>query len=442
MTKRKGSEEVPLGELRRRAEEKAEAGDCACFKIGEKDPIALVHELEVHRIELEMQNEELRRSQREAHDLYERFLDLYDFAPVCYLTLDAYGKIIEANITAATYLGFERKSLINSQFTLYLRHHAWKPFNNFIGEVMTAAGKLRCELDLIKNKKAIIEGVAVSNGTGAPRQVRLALTDITDLRRTEASLKKLNDELEQKVRERTTELREKDRMLILQSRQAAMGEMIGNISHQWRQPLNALGLMVQSLLYLDDAGGLKRDVLETSVHEVMEIITHMSATIDDFRSYFRPDRDRVPFHLDHAVTRTIGLIGANFRDRGINITTVKNGDPLVTGFPNEFSQALLNILVNARDVFEERGVAGPRVVIGVGEETGMGVVTIADNAGGIEKEVLDKVFEPYFTTKSPDKGTGVGLFMAKSIIERNMGGRLTVRNTDSGAEFRIELKLS
>ena len=234
------------------------------------------------------------------------------------------------------------------------------------------------------------------------------------------------------------ELRAKDQLLMQQSRQAAMGEMIGNIAHQWRQPLNAIGLTVQSLLFINDAGELGKDVLEGTVKSAMEIINYMSSTIDDFRNFFRPDRERVPFHLESAVTRSLGLIGASLKERGITIDIVKNADPLVIGFPNEFSQALINILLNARDAFEERRVKKPRLVIVVDKtNNGVGVVTVNDNAGGIAEDIIDKVFEPYFTTKRPDKGTGVGLFMAKSIIEKSMGGSLTVRNTGNGAEFRM-----
>jgi len=252
-------------------------------------------------------------------------------------------------------------------------------------------------------------------------------------------LRKAHDELEQRVMERTAELREKDRMLLLQSRQAAMGEMIGNIAHQWRQPLNSLGCIIQSLPLMHEAGELNRSALESAEEKVMGIIFHMSQTIDDFRNYFKPDREQSLFNAFRAVSRTVSFIEDSFRSLGIAIKVNAEDSPVVNGYLNEYSQVLLNILINARDAFLERKTAEPRITIEIRAENGRSVVTIADNAGGIPEDVIDKIFDPYFTTKGPDKGTGVGLFMSKGIIEHNMGGRLTVRNTEQGAEFTIEV---
>jgi sensor domain CHASE-containing protein len=252
-------------------------------------------------------------------------------------------------------------------------------------------------------------------------------------------LRKAHDELEQRVMERTAELREKDRILLLQSRQAAMGEMIGNIAHQWRQPLSSLGCIIQSLPLMHEEGGLDLRSLEAVTEKCMGIILHMSQTIDDFRNYFKPDKEKSLFDVFQAVSRTVSFIEDSFKSLGIAIEVHADNSPVVNGYPNEYSQVLLNILINARDAFSERNTGEPKVTITITGENGRSVVTIADNAGGIPGNVIDKIFEPYFTTKGPDKGTGVGLFMSKGIIERNMGGRITVRTTEQGAEFRIEV---
>jgi PAS domain S-box-containing protein len=266
-----------------------------------------------------------------------------------------------------------------------------------------------------------------------------AIVEALYRKRAEEALQRAHDELELKVEERTAELREKDQMLLMQSRQAAMGEMIGNIAHQWRQPLNALSLIVQTLPLMREMGELSQEYLESIEERSMGIIKHMSQTIDDFRNYFRPDKEKLPFTLGQAVSRTLSLIEDSFKNRPIAVEVVKEEDPVITGYLNEYCQVLLNILINARDAFPEEIAENAKVVITMGTDNGRAVVTIADNAGGISDDVMDKIFDPYFTTKGPDKGTGVGLFMSKAIIEKNMGGRLTARNTGCGAEFRIEV---
>jgi C4-dicarboxylate-specific signal transduction histidine kinase len=304
--------------------------------------------------------------------------------------------------------------------------------------------------------------------------ILLAMEDITIRKQSELALQKANDELERRVHERTEELalsienlkgeieerkqaerslftesaerlravealREREQMLIHQSRQAAMGEMIGNIAHQWRQPLNILAIQVQQLLMLYDYGEFTRESLNCNVTLSMELIQHMSRTIDDFRNYFKPDKGKIEFGLSEVITNTLSLIEDSFRNEQIRIEVMTNDDPIINGYRNEFAQVILNILNNARDVLIERKISDPIVTISIFTEYDRAVVSIADNAGGIPEEILGKIFDPYFTTKGPQTGTGVGLFMSKSIIEKNMGGRLTVRNTAHGAEFRIEV---
>jgi len=295
---------------------------------------------------------------------------------------------------------------------------------------------------------------------GRPVMMTGVCWDITERKQIEETLNQLNEDLESRVSERTKELalalhtlqvetaeriqavealREKEQMLIQQSRQAALGEMIGNIAHQWRQPLNVLALQVQQLLLLYDLGKVTRESLNGIVSSSMEQIRHMSRTIDDFRHYFRPDKGKTEFELSGVITNTLSLIGESFRNEKIRIEVMTIDDPVITGYRNEFAQVLINILNNAREVLIEREIEAPRVIITTCTESDRAVISIADNAGGIPEEIIGKIFDPYFTTKGPQTGTGVGLFMSKTIIEKNMSGRLTVRNTAIGAEFRIEV---
>ncbi len=231
-----------------------------------------------------------------------------------------------------------------------------------------------------------------------------------------------------------------ERIMMQQGRHAAMGEMIGNIAHQWRQPLNTLGLIIQQIKFFYEIGEFSGEFLNSSTIKAMDVIRNMSNTIDDFRDFFRSDKEKGLFSINQAIQQAIALIEANFNYHSIGLDVALADNGSINGYANEFSQAVLNIMVNARDVLVEREVAGGQVRVRSQNNDGTLAIIISDNGGGIREEIMEKIFDPYFTTKGPVKGTGIGLYMAKTIIEQNMGGRLTASNGESGAVFRIEVK--
>jgi len=437
-------------DLRRRAEERLSATKPESFssRTG-KEARRLLHELQVHQVELEMQNAELRQARDEVESALEMYTDLYDFAPVGYFILDRDTSIRSVNLTGAALFGMERALLVNRPFQLFVADASRHSFTSFLGKVFAGKTKEACELALLKvvNHQffAQIEALACLSGD----KCRVAVIDITQRRRVEDALagkrrelEELNRSLETRIVRAVEELRRKDQMLILQERRAVMGQMINYITHQWRQPLNLLSLYIQELTLESDADEISEEKRECCVGKCMQLILHMSQTIEDFRNFFKPDKEKVQFEVNRVIGQALSLIEASLKDPHISIALHTEGDPTAYGYPNEYAQVLLNILSNARDALAERNIDDAWISIQSFAKGGATVVTITDNAGGIPEEVVTKMFAPYFTTKGSDKGTGVGLFMSKAIIEKNMGGRLMVRNTGKGAEFRIEVGCS
>jgi len=252
--------------------------------------------------------------------------------------------------------------------------------------------------------------------------------DITDLRNKEEEIQGIW------AREQ-----EKDSIMLKQSKHATMGEMIGSIAHEWRQPLNWISLLIQDLKESYTAGNFTREYLDETIHKVVDVIQYMSHTIDDFSNFFSPEKEKSLFSVRDSVDRTLSFLKPELQHSNIGLHIDIPDDFLIIGYPNEYAHVLLNIIKNAKDVFVERKISDPKITITGFREAGKSVVTITDNAGGISEDVMEKIFDPYFTTKSNESGIGIGLYMSKLIIEKNMQGKLSVRNVENGAEFRIEI---
>jgi two-component system, sensor histidine kinase and response regulator len=248
-------------------------------------------------------------------------------------------------------------------------------------------------------------------------------------------LKSLNENLEQRVEDEVHKNLEQERIMVQQSRLAAMGEMIGNIAHQWRQPLNALGLLLANIKDANDFGELDTEQIESSVAKGRQLINKMSTTIDDFRNFFKPNKEKTSFSLKKAVQDTLEILSASLRNHNITVHLDAPEDIIAYGFPNEYFQVMLNILNNSKDAMLGRQLRNGEIHITITRHGENAQVIIRDSGGGIPADILPKVFDPYFTTK--EKGTGIGLYMSKLIIENNMGGQLDARNVENGAEFSV-----
>jgi signal transduction histidine kinase len=232
---------------------------------------------------------------------------------------------------------------------------------------------------------------------------------------------------------------EKDSIMLKQSKHASMGEMIGNIAHEWRQPLNLISLLIQDLEESYTEGNFTREYLDETIHKVVDVVQYMSHTIDDFSNFFSPDKEKFLFSVQDSIRRVLSFLEPELKRSKIGLEVNIPDDFSINGYPNEYAHVLLNIIKNAKDVFVERKISDPKITIIGFREEGKGVVTITDNAGGISADFMDKIFDPYFTTKSSERGIGIGLYMSKIIVEKNMQGKLSVANVKDGAQFKIEI---
>lgn len=361
------------------------------------------------------------------------------------------GQYLDANPALAHMLGYATPQELMAEVIdvkeLYVHPQSHAELERLLEEQGAVEG---FEAEVYRKDRNVIWVVlnmhTVRNGAGWPLFYEGTADDVTErkksekaLRESEQKFRQLSEALEQRVQETVAELREKDRLLILQGRQAVMGEMLSNIAHQWRQPLNVLALLAQELQITAKSEGLSEEFIDGNVKRTLEIINHMSKTIDDFRYFFKPDKEKVEFRVMETIEKALSILEGSFQIHGVRTEVEQTGDPLINGYPTQYVQVLLNILINARDALTAGHPELPLIRIRVCTEDGKTVVLIADNAGGVPEEIRDRIFEPYFTTKGPDQGTGIGLFMCKTIIEQNMSGHLTVRNIEGGAEFRIEV---
>ncbi|MEA4922909.1 MAG: sensor histidine kinase [Eubacteriaceae bacterium] len=232
---------------------------------------------------------------------------------------------------------------------------------------------------------------------------------------------------------------EKEIMLIYQSRQAKTGEMMGNVTHQWKQPLNTINLILANLLDSYRYGDFDEERLQKSVSKVEDIVKNMSETIGDFSDFLKPEKEKSTFDIKASVRSSLSLMEESINRYHIDIKTYYDGDTRVFGYPNELTHVIFNILNNARDAIVASETKMKTIVIRVRTEGNMIDIGIANNGAHIPDEIAEKLFEPYFTTKETSGGTGLGLYISREIIVQRMDGKLYIENTEGGVCVHIQL---
>jgi len=267
---------------------------------------------------------------------------------------------------------------------------------------------------------------------------------ISDLNHTlELKVKELdefNKSLHKTVQTEVLKQRENENLLIQQSKLAALGEMIGNIAHQWRQPISAVSAIMMNIKWTAISNGVEKSFLDERMKEANAQLKYMSQTIDDFRNFFTPNKEKEYFNLKDESKKAYKILQATLENHNINLQIYATNDINTFGYANEFSQVILNIISNAKDVIIEREIKQPKIEIHLSKDEKNIYCKINDNAGGIDKQYINKIFEPYFTTKEHN-GTGIGLYISKEIIHKHMKGTLKAKNIKNGTSFIISIPI-
>ena len=260
-------------------------------------------------------------------------------------------------------------------------------------------------------------------------------TDLTTEIDLSDKLSHLNETLETRVKEQVEELERRYAFIVQQARLASMGEMINNIAHQWRQPLNRVNANVAVIISILESDNIDHSMMLSEAELIEKNTKYMSETIEDFAYYFHPEKEAAQFSLEEIIQSVLGLMNARLDNIDINI--VSSNPVEVYSFAKEYRQVLLIILNNAVDNFESKVIDSPKIDIVIKKEEEKAYLSICDNGGGIEEKDIGRIFDPYYTTKFAEEGTGLGLYVAKMLIESSMQGKLNATNKNSGACFEI-----
>jgi len=302
------------------------------------------------------------------------------------------------------------------------------------------------ELDTIIKASAVIVFLIVLLSLLLSRRINAIFKEYQEeVAVREEALLELNQSLEARVEFQVNSHRQKDKMLIQQSKMADMGDMLSMIAHQWRQPLNQISYVLMNIESAFEYKELTKEYLEDKIKEGNTILEFMSTTIDDFKNYFKPDKEKEFVLVSDVVSSSAKFMKKSLELDGVELVLEQDGRELTHIYKNEFIQVVLNLIKNAKDALVQNKIYKPKIVISSTSKKESLIVKVCDNGGGIEEDIIEDIFKPYFSTKDEKQGTGLGLYMSKMIIEEHIGGRLSVNNLLNddgeiiGACFKIEI---
>ena len=331
------------------------------------------------------------------------------------------------------YLNHKKKSVKKIEIKSKDEFHQMATIIN--QNVSITQNNIEQNIEFIKNATKVLENIEQGNlGTRISKD-----TNNEALNELKIVINNMIDNLEFKIQEEINKRLEQEQILIQQSKLASMGEMIGNIAHQWRQPLAQISAIHMNMKVTYDFDKFTKEYMESKIKEANKLTAYMSQTISDFQNFFKPQGEKEVFSIKKACRDAYFILESSLKAHGIEVIFHITQDVTINGYKTEYSQVILNLLSNAKDILIERQIKNPKIELEIKDGNHYALVKIKDNAGGVDASIIDKIFEPYFTTRHQTQGTGIGLYMSKNIIERNMHGYINVANTEDGALFTVKV---
>ena len=358
------------------------------------------------------------------HDYLQRIID----AQPNFVAINDTKNLLFANRALLTFLGY--KSL-----NAFRAHHAcicefFEPVEGYMRDFSEILAAERSKQPLVRMKSRIFQ-VGINTLEATSGRYIVTMTDVTE---RESLTARLEEEVEAAVAEKESQ----QALLFEQSKQVQTGQMISLIAHQWRQPLNTIATVVATLQRKSIRSDIDREELLKKLHTIGDIIVHMDHTINDFREFFKPDRDKRFIRLSILIEQAVGIAQISLEAKGILLELHTEVDEDVLVYPNEFKHVLLNLIKNAEEVLMEVVPDDPRIIVSSWREENGYFISVSDNGGGVDELLLPQLFTMYVTTKG-SSGTGLGLYMSRVMIVEHMGGDIRAENSGDGAKFTIML---